>query len=246
MLGKHELVIKLLSDNGAKITFGDVGQFARTVAEHNNLNLQQEIARLGGHVTCPRSNGSTALHVAVCEGNTDIVKLLLQQEKHGVRFLGRFKNEPRILPVPQEGKFPTYDGSWERSHRRRRANNFHNSLFGIMSAAQNGENDLLLSINQAKGATTARIYVARVTISCPEKGEVAGRLILLPPSFQELCEIGFKKYGFWPARVLNKDGAEIDEIGVISDGDHLVFVSDGGSHEQPTQQDTTCADGGLR
>ncbi|KAL3535816.1 hypothetical protein ACH5RR_004277 [Cinchona calisaya] len=292
MLGKHELVIKLLRDNGAKITFGDVGQFACTAAEQNNLKLLQEIARLGGDVTCPRSNGSTALHVAVCEGNTDIVKFLLQQgadidkindhgwtsrdladqqghedikllfesiketktqpvapileEKHGVRFLGRFKSEPTILPVPQEGTFPTFDGSWGQSRRRRRADNFHNSLFGIMSAAQNGENDLLLSINQAKGATTARMYVARVTISCPEKGDVAGRLVLLPPSFHELCEIGFKKYGFWPGRVLNKDGAEIDEIGVIRDGDHLVFVSDGGAHEQPTQQDTTCADGGLR
>ncbi|XP_027065828.1 potassium channel AKT1-like [Coffea arabica] len=291
MLGRHELVVKLLSDNGAKITSGDVGQFACTAAEHNNLKLLQEIVRLGGDVKRPRSNGSTALHVAVCEGNNDIVKFLLQQgsdidktdehgwtpralaeqqgheditalfesiketktqpvapileEKHGVRFLGRFKSEPTIFPVPQEGSFRAVGGSWGRSSRRRRADKFHNSLFGIMSAARNGENSLLLSVNQAKLATVTRIYVARVTISCPEKEDVAGRLVCLPPSFQELREIGFKKYGFWPARILNKDGAEIDEIELVRDGDHLVLVSDGGVRE-PNQQRAEGADGVLR
>lgn len=277
MLGRHEPVIRLLRDNGAKITSGDVGQFACTAAERNDLKLLQNIVKLGGDVTRPKINGSTALHVAVCEGNIEMVKFLLGQgadidkvdehgwtpkdlaeqqghedikllfdsrketkaqstntttpeEKHGVRFLGRFKSEPTILPAPQESAF---DGSWGRSRHRRRLDNFHNSLFGIMSAAQTGETDLLLSVNQDKGTALAntRVYPTRVTISCSEKGDTAGMLILLPQSFQELRDICYRKYGFLPGRVLMKDGAEIEEIELIRDGDHLVFVSDGGSQE---------------
>ncbi|CAH2042189.1 unnamed protein product, partial [Thlaspi arvense] len=73
----HEPIIKLLTDNGATITSGDVGQFACTAAEQNSLELLEELVRYGGDVTHPKSNGCTALHVAVCEGNTEIVKFLL-------------------------------------------------------------------------------------------------------------------------------------------------------------------------
>lgn len=287
MLGNHEPVIKLLKDNGAKITSGDVGQFACAAAEKNNLKLLKDIVRLGGDITLANINGSTALHVAVCEGNIEMVEFLLEQgadinkvdehgwtpgdlaeqqghedikhlfesrkeetkaqqplgtipeEKHGVRFLGRFKSEPTILPVPREGSFPALDGSsWGRSRQRRRIDNFHNSLFGIMSAAQTGESELLVPVNQDKSVqettttNTTRTYATRLRVSCPEKGDTSGRLILLPKSYQELGEICNRKYGFLPGRILNKDGAEIDEIEVIRDGDHLVFVSDRGSSRE--------------
>ncbi|CAI9100218.1 OLC1v1037168C1 [Oldenlandia corymbosa var. corymbosa] len=281
LLGKHESVVKHLSENGAKISAGDVGQFACTAAEQNNLKLLQEIVRLGGDVTVPKLNGSTALHVAVCEGNIDMVKFLLEQgadidkvdehgwtsrdlaeqqghedikalfesikvarnvpvapifeEKHGVRFLGKHRSEPSIVPASQDGSFRGNDGSWGR-RRRRRTDNFHNSLFGVMSAAQNGGNDLLLTVNQASRTPTTRIYAARVTVSCPEKGDDAGKLVLLPESFEELREIGLKKYGFLPARILNKDGAEIEEIELIRDGDYLVFTSTGRTIQEPNLQ----------
>lgn len=41
--------------------------------------MLREILRLGGDITRPNSNGSTDLHFAVCEGNIEIVKLLLDQ-----------------------------------------------------------------------------------------------------------------------------------------------------------------------
>ncbi|KAL0346685.1 UNVERIFIED_CONTAM: Potassium channel AKT1 [Sesamum calycinum] len=270
MLGRHKSVIKLLSDNGAKLTSGEIGLFSCTATEQNNLDLLKEIVRRGGNVTQPKNNGCTALHIAVCEGNIEIVKFLLDQganidkadengwtardlaeqqghddikelfesykgantdptvtipeDRHGVRFLGRFKSEPTILPVNQEGSFPAPDGSWGRSRPRRRTNNFYNSLFGIMSAAQTGENNLLSSLDGAQTAVTGRNYAPRVTVSCPEKGDSAGKLVLLPDSFEELLEICTQKYGFFPAKVLSKDGAEIDDIVLIRDGDHLVFA----------------------
>ncbi|KAK6120353.1 hypothetical protein DH2020_045910 [Rehmannia glutinosa] len=272
MFGGHKPIIKILSDNGAKLTTGDVGLFSCTAAEQNNLDLLKEIVRHGGDVTRPKNNGCTALHVAVCEDNVEIVKFLLNQganidtidetgwtardlaeqqghenikelfesykvpkidstftipeEHHGVRFLGRFKSEPTILPVNQDGSFSASGGSWGRSRTRRRSNNFYNSLFGIMSAAQNGENNFLTSVDKATSGVPVGTYAARVTISCPEKGDFGGKLVLLPDSFDKLLEIGAKKYNFFSAKILSKDGAEIDGIELIRDGDHLVFASD--------------------
>lgn len=71
-------------------------------------------------------------------------------------------------------------------------------------------------------------YPARVTLSCPEKGEVTGKLVLLPDSLQELLDIGAKKFGFLPNKVLTKEGAQIEDIELIRDGDHLVLVNDDG------------------
>lgn len=94
-------------------------------------------------------------------------------------------------------------------------NNFDNSLFGIISRSHNAGLDPSPPLNRY-----------RVTISCPEKGEMARRLVLLPSSFQELLDIAAKKFGFVPAKVLTDDGAEIDDIEVVRDGDHLVIVTD--------------------
>ncbi|KAJ6914036.1 hypothetical protein NC651_016326 [Populus alba x Populus x berolinensis] len=272
MLGGHEAVAKLLIQNGASIHHGDVGHFACTAAEKNNLNLLNEIVRYGGDVTGPRTNGITALHVAVCEDNAEIVRFLLDQgadidkpddvhgwtprgladqqgheeirfifqtrkeaktqsfvaipekQEYGIRFLGRFTSEPTIRPSSQEGSFPATDASWSQTRPRRRTNNFHNSLFGMMSAAHRGEKDLLLPISHT---SSHGARPARVTISCPEKEGVAGKLVLLPNSFQALLQIGAKKFDISPAKVMSKDKAEIDDIEVIRDGDHLVFATDG-------------------
>lgn len=73
---------------------------------------------------------------------------------------------------------------------------------------------------------TSSSYPARVTISCPEKAEVAGKLVPLPKSLEELLNVGAGKYGFSPIKILTKEGAEIDDIDLIRDGDHLILVSD--------------------
>ncbi|GLT45003.1 hypothetical protein SLA2020_188710 [Shorea laevis] len=276
MVGGHEKVVKMLIENGADINVGDVGHFACIAAEQNNLDLLKEIVHCGGNVTRPGSNGSTALHVAVCEANIGIVKFLLKNgadidkpdvdgwtprdladqqghedikmlfqscaetetnsvvaipEKQVPRYLGRFKSEPDIRPVTQDST----DSSWSKSRPRRRTNNFHNSLFGIMSAAHNVEKDLLIPIHQTRSPKTSNVDSARVVISCPEKGEITGKLVLLPGSFEELLDIGAKKFGVSPTKVFIKDRAEIENIEVIRDGDHLIFVSDAGIQDTNSQ-----------
>ncbi|KAG6424102.1 hypothetical protein SASPL_114514 [Salvia splendens] len=277
MLGMHKKVVKLLLDNGTTIATSDVGLFACTAAEQNDLDLLKEIVCRGGDVNQSKSSGCTPLHVAVCQGNIEMVRFLLDQgadvykgdengwtarklaehqghkeieelfdsykgskteesavkipeERHRVRFLEKFRSEPTISPVNHDSLFPAPDTSWGRSRPRRKTNDFDNSLFGIMSAARQGDSSSHFPLdNNATGAAPAvrRTYAARVTVSCPERGDVAGKLVLLPQSFQELLEIGEKKYGFIPAKILSKDGAAIDDIQLIRDGDQLVLVSDG-------------------
>ncbi|KAE8730996.1 putative receptor-like protein kinase [Hibiscus syriacus] len=79
MLGGHHKVAKLLNENGANINAGDVGHYACTAAEQNNLSFFKKIIHYSGDVTYPSHTGYTALHAAVWEGNLEIVKFLVEQ-----------------------------------------------------------------------------------------------------------------------------------------------------------------------
>lgn len=68
--------------------------------------------------------------------------------------------------------------------------------------------------------------IPRVTIQCPEKNEFGAKVVALPKSLQLLLDIGLKKFGFYPTKVLTKDGALIEDVEVIRDGDHLILTSD--------------------
>ncbi|KAL6615943.1 hypothetical protein ACP70R_038213 [Stipagrostis hirtigluma subsp. patula] len=50
-----------------------------------------------------------------------------------------------------------------------------------------------------------------------------GKLVCLPDSLQELMKLAWAKFGKEVRRVLTMDGAEVEEIGVLRDGDHLVL-----------------------
>ncbi|KAI3714776.1 hypothetical protein L6452_21736 [Arctium lappa] len=291
ILGNHEPVTGILKDNGATLSSGDVGQFACIAAEQNRLDILKQIISFGGDVKLPKNNGSTALHVAVCEGNIEMVRFLLSQgadidkpDDHGwtprdladqqghheirnlflsvkqsddysqltktsslmpfqraesrhVQFLGRFKSEPMMI---RPGSQLADEGPLNQPRQRRRGNNFDNSLFGIMSNARDGDKNIDLVSPRPPQTGEENSRRRRVTVSCSNNGDVPGKLVLLPQSFQELFEISVKKFGFLPSRVLNNEGAEIDEIGLIRDGDHLVFDCDVSSR---TGQEFGQADG---
>lgn len=76
-------------------------------------------------------------------------------------------------------------------------------------------------------------YRARVTISCPDRGETAGKLVLLPQSLQELLDIGSRKFGCKFTKITTVEGAEVEDIDLIRDGDHLVLVPDNPSNALP-------------
>ncbi|RWW80949.1 hypothetical protein BHE74_00010689 [Ensete ventricosum] len=283
MVGKHGDVVKLLIENGATLSSGDMGLFASTAAEQNSLELLEDIIRCGGDVTVPKRDGSTALHVAVCEGNAQVVNFLLEQgadmdkpdcygctprnladqKGHAMikalfeakraqnitymsvstpvsDLVGRHSGEPAI-PLPQL----TMGNSTGEGSDPMRKTNFHNSLLGIISAAhvnRQSEGGILSSVGVPRpaavlGGSSGHNALLRVTISCPEKANPARRLVPLPCSLRELLDIGRDKFGFLPTKVLAEGGAEIDDVKVIRDGDHLVLVSDAWTGEGSSKQD---------
>ncbi|XP_057505314.1 potassium channel AKT1-like [Actinidia eriantha] len=280
IMGGHVSVIKLLINNGAKISSGDVGQFACFAVEQNNIDLLKDIVRYGGDITLLNSLGTTALHTAISEENTEMVKFLVDQGANidkpdvhgwspraladyqgheeikalfhtmketgmkpsavmvpvtqGVPYLKMHRSEPAIAPFNSETEVVTLRSdkgvNWSGSRHRRQANNYHNSLFGIMSAARNPDKGEKVLCSSPRSVESPRYLVnnrARVTISFPEKGEAGGRLTLLPDSLQELLDIGAQKFGVSPTKVLTIDGALIEDIALIRDGDHIILASDG-------------------
>lgn len=75
-------------------------------------------------------------------------------------------------------------------------------------------------------------YRARVVISCPDIGETAGKLVQLPQSVQELLQIGSKKFGYEFTKVTTVEGAEVEDIDLVRDGDHLILVADNSGRAQ--------------
>ncbi|TQD76130.1 hypothetical protein C1H46_038352 [Malus baccata] len=275
--GKHESLIKLLLDNGAKINSGNVGNFACSAVEQNNLELLKYIVKYNGEVTLPKNNGTTALHTAVCEENVEIAKFLLEQgaeadkpdsygwtpralaEHQGHDKImelfqqkseskkpskkqtvvpmpedpilsrpGKFRSEPTLPPYARDGRPFNSDMTSENTLRMDKS--FRNSLFGFMSTANTNtgekDRDNVTSTGSLTRSTSRNSYPARVTLSCPEKGETAAKLVLLPDSLQQLLDLGAKKFQFSATKVLTIDRAEIEDIELVRDGDHLVLVGD--------------------
>ncbi|GFZ08396.1 K+ transporter 1 [Actinidia rufa] len=79
ILGRHKAVVKLLAENDAKLSSGDAGNFACFAVEQNSLDLLKDIVHHGGDITLLNSLGTTALHTAISEDNTEIVKFLVDQ-----------------------------------------------------------------------------------------------------------------------------------------------------------------------
>ncbi|XP_027354115.1 potassium channel KAT3-like isoform X2 [Abrus precatorius] len=75
------------------------------------------------------------------------------------------------------------------------------------------------------------LFKKRVTIHFlskhrPSLQDQHGKLIILPDSLEDLLKIAGEKFGgSKPTKVINTENAEIDDISVIRDGDHLFFLS---------------------
>ncbi|KAK9682617.1 hypothetical protein RND81_10G085700 [Saponaria officinalis] len=140
-------------------------------------------------------------------------------KKEGLTFhLTKYPSAGSILVAPIAPVMIPVD-----KHPRRRVNNFQNSLFGFVSAASKGK-------TTAEDDGTTHVMdnenqISRVILRCPGKSD-ARKLVRLPDTIRELLEIGSKKFGCHCIKVQTVDGAEIDEIELIRDGDHLVLIHD--------------------
>ncbi|KAL2897800.1 Potassium channel AKT1 [Bienertia sinuspersici] len=271
IMGKHpESLIKLLIDHGATLTSGYVPHYACYAIEQDDLGLLQEIVRHGGDVTLPKRDGSTPLHAAVTDGNTSIVKFLLEQgadvdkyddNRFTPRTLADFQGNEEIkalfevkeetsqqsldllagLPekkIINSSSLKKYSStgtlhlngisivpelSQTQDHPRSRPNAFQNSLFGFVTAATRGETST--GGTSFTNSTMTSTQSCRVILKCPAKSEVS-KLVKLPSTFQELLEIGGKTFGCYCTKLIYAQGAEVDEIECIRDGDQLSLICD--------------------
>ncbi|CAN6441923.1 unnamed protein product [Victoria cruziana] len=268
IISGHDAVSKLLFANGANLESGDMANFACFAAESGSIQMLKEIVHYGGDVTIAKSNGTTALHVGVCEGNVDVVKFLLdhgadikkpdqqgwtpvalaeQQCHEEIKTLFTSTGENRFNKAGSDShllapKLPSsalknvnsmpnplfMRPSVTIDRHRRESDNFRNSLFGVLSLAHDfGKGMGPTSLEDQKhGLVVEEAIPRRVTIHSLQTGRDGGKLIWLPGTMQELLHIGYEKFGFFPMRVLTEDKADIDDISLIRDGDHLFLVED--------------------
>ncbi|CAM0881894.1 unnamed protein product [Alopecurus aequalis] len=272
MYAKHDTVVQLLVQVGADLSLGDTGLYCCTAIEQNNIQLLEEILIRIHDANRPSKDGNIPLHRAVCDGNVEMVALLLKhradidkQDSNGwtartlaeqqgheeiqalfkplaaprkytsngratPMLLGRFSSDPSMRNVIREDTELPSKVLPQKLGRRKVS--FQNSLFGVISSSHpHRDTDHLLSRGLA--ATGAPSYrqdhqkpLIRVIISCPEKGNTAGKLVVLPRTMQDLLQLGAKKFDMMPTKVLTIEGAEVDEVELIRDGDRLVLASD--------------------
>ncbi|KAE8671409.1 putative Nodulation receptor kinase precursor [Hibiscus syriacus] len=219
IVGGHDQLANLLKKNSANIDGADVGQFACSAAEQNNLNLLKEIIRYGGYVALPRSNGCTALHVAVCEGNIEIVKFLLEQgadidkpnfQGWTPRDLAEQQGHEEIQTIfestSKKKKTPPIKSIPEMQETRFLGRFTSEPIIGTTAAADSTDGS---SRGQSRPRHTASSF----------RNSLFGIW-----SFEELLEIGAKKFEIFGGKVLNKGRGEIEDMEVIRDGDHLLAV----------------------
>ncbi|XP_047332651.1 potassium channel AKT1-like [Impatiens glandulifera] len=230
--------IKLANKNGTTALHVAVSE--------DNLEMVKFLLDKGADMEIPDNHGWTPRGLADQQGHEEIklqfqsirdLKNNIKSDSLGSRSrrsahfqIGRYNSESNmIIPVPMENVPAIMDG---KPRPKRKPNNFYGSLFRFMSDDQVGDNEFLKpqpSRQETNVNYGSQVYPSRVTISCPELGNVDGgkKVVLLPKSLPELLELGLKTYGLLAGSVLDKNGGEIDEVELIRDGDVLVIVSEG-------------------
>ncbi|XP_074281035.1 potassium channel AKT1-like [Silene latifolia] len=205
-----------------------------------NLKTVEFLLEKGAIVDMPDNQGWSARDLAEQQAQEQISALfqskvgpknqsmvtIPENDKDQVRFLGRFTSEPTLPHLSQENRTSSWDdGSVGSSLKlRRKANTFRNSIFGVISAAQVGKNDLFPTVDQ--GNYPRQVVASRVIVSGLQEGVLVRKLIVLPNSYEDLLDVIANKFGFYPTQIQTECGAVIDSIEVIRDGDHLVLTKD--------------------
>ncbi|KAG6487210.1 hypothetical protein ZIOFF_055793 [Zingiber officinale] len=91
------------------------------------------------------------------------------------------------------------------------------------------ENQSLVSSKESSNMEMPRrrVVLHRLSRKIRSSKEDIGKLINLPDSLENLFQIASEKFtGHHPIKVLNRDNAEVDDIRVIRDGDHLFLAEE--------------------
>ncbi|KAL1210335.1 putative potassium channel AKT5 [Cardamine amara subsp. amara] len=223
--------LKDIQKYGGDISLSDVNgttALHKAVSE-GNVEIVQFLLEQGADMDKPDVYGWTARGLAEHQGQEDI-KALFHNQRPVERNQIFASGTPDVKPLMKHSSEPVmiHHRSREKiplvrvvSHRRK-LSNFKNSLFGIMSAANTGDEGGASTIISPTNEGVGLAYPARVTIS--GEASSSGKVVKLPTTLEELIEIGEKKLGIVATKILTREGAEIDDIRLIRDGDFLLLL----------------------
>ncbi|KAK6917193.1 Cyclic nucleotide-binding domain [Dillenia turbinata] len=208
-----------------------------------------KIGQLHDFTTCKTDVDSiaqdeqTTLHEAVRKGHHEMVRILLEQGANANKPDSRGLTPKAI--AEQLGNRGIYD--LLVSYENRQGRDGHKidimgpetadySLKSLNNYRRKGDPGVSIPRNMSScswcpsDTEATKLTKRRVTIhmqlqtkSTSQKQH--GKLILLPDSIEELLRIAGQKFGGCnPIKVVNEENAEIDDISIIRDGDHLFLL----------------------
>ncbi|XP_055819336.1 potassium channel AKT1-like [Solanum dulcamara] len=241
--GNLDLLKEIIKYGGDVTLLNSLGTTAmHTAISEENVEIVKYLMEQGTDIDKPDVHGWTPRALAEYQGHEEIKELfnLMQPtsketnvcppEAPGAPYLTKYQSDPTIhLFTPEETTSLSRETGSSNGRLRRRASFFQNSLIGFVSARQRHHEGGGGPDYSSTKIANSRIP-SRITIGCLEKAYIGRRVVLLPDSIQELLDIGAEKFGISLAKVLTEDGALIEDIAVIRDGDHLVLAT---TSEQP-------------
>ncbi|GLT59843.1 hypothetical protein SLA2020_326400 [Shorea laevis] len=180
-------------------------------------------------------DGQTALHSAVQKGHIEMVKIPLEEGSDVSKPDARGRT-PKGLAEQQGNKslyelLPTYE-----SRRKPHEHKIEVTDPGTTDYARNSPSRHTSSVpnffNNPSKQEVTRSTKKRVTIHMQCQNRKAssrqlGKLIILPDTIEGLLRVAGEKFrGCKFTKVVNAEIAEIDDICVIRDGDHLFLLQD--------------------
>ncbi|KAA8514934.1 hypothetical protein F0562_018280 [Nyssa sinensis] len=202
---------------GERLDGGPKGESCSHAAYQDHPHGDPLILEGGANVENPDARGWTPEALAEQQGKKQIYDLLLHYEyrrkldEHKIDFIG-----PETADHPRNGQF---------KHRRSEGPNCSNSHFKKDSTTFSSS-----SYNCPTNREVLKLTKRRVTIHMKfHKNNTSqkqlGKLIILPDSLEELLRIAGQKFGGYNlTKVVNTENAEIDDLSVIRDGDHLFLL----------------------
>ncbi|KAF9620689.1 hypothetical protein IFM89_013989 [Coptis chinensis] len=202
-------------------------------AEKEETDHIYELIKGGADINLPDKYGQTALHVAVRKGHVEMIKLLLEQganvNKADARgwtpkTLAKLLDQKSIYDLLQyyEGGNRNLEDRKPEPIEPEKGESKYSHCFQVATESHSGSS----SSSSSSASQVMSLAKRRVTIHKNlQKENQLGKLILLPDSLEELLRIaGHKFEGYHPTKVINIESAEIDDISVIRDGDHLFLL----------------------
>lgn len=249
---RHKAVAQLIWERGGTLDSGTPGDYLCAAAEKGDVEILCSLLEYGAGIDMPNLDGLTALHMAVAEGHIPALMFLLsngastdksdhrglkpidvamQQGQHElVKLLENpvtisckprkpkvrsNKQEKPVMELELKG-FSTSKTARKSHTGGARPMNLDNSVFQLVARP----------LKSSEGPLPRRITVHQHHPKRPEPPMKSPKLMLLPVSWEELIKVASHRFGFVPVKILSQDGAEIEEIDVVRDGDHLYIVGE--------------------